>query len=130
VPAGDLTVDAYVDRVGTRLTRERFVVQSVEGSARNAEFSYSVGLTAHGLPELIVLGVRPADAHPLIPLWADYVLDESLVLPGETLRCGRFVMEVVEVARPAEHLALAAVLYGESVRALQLACADDAGVWP
>ena len=126
----DLTMDGYLELLRDRLTRERFVLQSVMGSLTSAELTSSVGLTAHGLPELIVVGVRPVEAGPLLRLWGDYLLDESLVLPGESLTCGPWVMEAVEVARSEEHLRVAAAIYGEAVRALQLAWCDSAGRWP
>jgi hypothetical protein len=126
----DLTMDEHLDRIRQLLTGERFVVQSVRGSRTEPELSYSIGLTAHGLPELVVLGVRSAEAAQLVGHWADYLLDRSLVLPGETLTCGRFVMEAVEVQRPQDHLVLAVAVYGPAVRALQLAWCDAAGRWP
>lgn len=112
------------------LTRERFVVRSVMGSRAVAESSYTVGLTAQGLPELIVVGVRPPEAHGLLVSWGEYVLDDSIVLPGERLCSGRFTLEAVEVTRPDGDLVLAGVLYGEAVRALQLAWADERRRWP
>jgi len=126
----EMTMDDTLDHVRERLTRERFVVQSVLGSATEAEFTYSIGLTGSGLPELIVMGVRPVQAGRLVRMWGDYLLDESLVLPGEALTCGPYVMEAVEVARPEDHLRLAVAVYGEQVRALQLAWCDSAGRWP
>lgn len=126
----DLTMDGYLDLLRDRLERERFVLQSVSGSRTSAELTYSVGLTAHGLPELIVAGVRAVEAGPLLQRWGDYLLDESLVLPGEALTCGPWVMEAVEVRHPQEHLKVAAALYGGAVRALQLAWCDSAGRWP
>lgn len=126
----ELTADDYLESVRRRIARNRFMVQSVGGSARAAEFSYSVGLTAHGLPELIVLGMRHTEAAKLIHVWASYLLDKSVVLPGETLECGPHFLEAVEVESPQEHLFVALGLYGETVRALQLVWADPAGRWP
>ncbi len=125
-----LTIDAYLDQVRDIVRRKRFAVQSVSGSANSPEFSYTVGLTAHGLPELIVVGVRHAEAARLLDVWATYLLDTSLMLPGETLGCGPFVMEAIEVERPGGNLRAAVALYGDAVRALQLAWADSRGVWP
>jgi hypothetical protein len=126
----DLDLDEYVEQLRDRLTRKRFLVQSVLGSRCTAEFSYTIGLTAHGLPELIVLAARPVDAVRLLQRWGDYLLDQSVVLPGERLHSGPFLMEAIEVERPDDHLLIADMLYGEKVRALQLAWADDHGRWP
>ncbi|MEX2290270.1 MAG: DUF4262 domain-containing protein [Mycobacteriales bacterium] len=95
----DLTPEEYDDRIRALVDQHRFAVQSVGGSRCRAEFSYTVGLTAHGLPELVVIGVRVADAARLLQHWGDYLLDKSLVLPGETLECGPWLMEAVEVER-------------------------------
>lgn len=126
----DLTMDAFLDGLRERLTRGRFVVQGVTGSATQAELSYTVGLTACGLPELVVLGVRWQEAQRLLTSWGDYLLDGSVILPGETLTCGPWVMEAVEVARPEDHLGVAVAVYGHAVRGLQLAWCDSAGRWP
>ena len=126
----ELTTDDDLDHVRDLLTRQRFVVQSVADSRTEAELTYTVGLTAHGLPELLVAGVRQAEAARLVALWGDYLLDQSLILPGETLETGPFLLEAVEVERPGDHLLLAVAIYGEDVRALQLAWADERGRWP
>ena len=52
------------------------------------------------------------------------------MLPGETMQSGPFVMEAVAVERPQDHLLLATAVYGDTVRALQLAWAGDRGRWP
>ena len=126
----DLTMADHVEHVRALVAVDRFAVQSVQGSRTSAECSYTVGLTEQGLPELVVLAVRPTEAHRLLRAWGDYLLDDSLVLAGEALTWGPWTMEAVEVAQPAEHLVLASVLYGDRVRALQLAWCDSAGKWP
>ena len=108
----DLTSESYMEHVQELLTERRFLIQSVDGSARSSEFSYTVGLTAHGLPELVVVGRRSENASRLLGAWADYLLEDSLVLAGETLQSGTLVMEAVEVERPQEHLLVAVAVYG------------------
>jgi hypothetical protein len=66
----------------------------------------------------------------LLRLWGDYLLDESVILPGETMESGPWVMEAVQVARPQDHLPVAHGLYGDRLRAVQLAWADPSGRWP
>jgi hypothetical protein len=122
--------DDLVQRVQGAIARRGFGIVSVMGSARSPEFSYTVGLTEQGLPELVVLAVRPAEAVRLLDVWADYLREKSVVLPGETLESGPWLLEAVAVERPEEHLLVAHHLYGERLRALQLVWADDAGRWP
>ncbi len=122
--------DDVLERVRTDIARRRFSTVSVGGSTRSAEFSYTVGLTEMGLPELVVLAVRPAESVRLLRLWGDYLLDESAVLPGEILEAGPWLLQAVLVDRPQEHLVVAQRFYGRDLQALQLAWADDRGRWP
>ena len=78
----------------------------------------------------MVTGLRPDTSIRLLELWADYLLDGSVVLPGETLETGPWLLEAVAVQRPQEHLLIAHRFYGEQVRGLQLVWADDGGRWP
>ncbi len=126
----DLTLDEFLHRVSDIIHRNRFAVQAVSGSRCSAALHYSVGLTAHGLPEIAVLGVPQEDGVRLVRTWADYLLDESLVLPGELLTAGPYRMEAVGVERPEDVLLVADALYGADVRALQLVVADERGRWP
>lgn len=126
----DLTVEDLLEDIRGRVARNRFAAVSVEGSRCTAEFTYTVGLTEHGLPELIVTGQRSETAHHLVAAWGDYLLDENLVLPGESLHCGPFVLEAVEVDEPHDTLVVAHRFYGDQVRALQLVWADSRGRWP
>lgn len=125
-----LEPDDVLERISADIARLRFGTVSVQGSARSAEFSYTVGLTELGLPELIVMAVRPDDAVRLLRLWGNYLLDESAVLPGETLEAGPWLLQAVAVERPQQHLLVAHRFYGERLDALQLAWADDRGRWP
>lgn len=122
--------DDLYRRVQDAIDRRGFGIVSVGGSARSAEFSYTVGLSEQGLPELVVLAVRPADAVRLLDLWGDYLREKSVVLPGETLRTGPWLLEAVAVERPEEHLLVAHRFYGDRLRALQLVWADAGGRWP
>ncbi len=76
------------------------------------------------------MGRRHDEAAKLLRLWGEYVLDTSLVLPGETLETDQFVLEAVEVERPEDYLFVAEELFGSAVRALQLVWADGRGCWP
>lgn len=71
----DLTTDDVLDDVRARIARNRFTVLGVRGSRCDAEFSYTAGLTEHGLPELVVTGQRAETAARLVGLWAEYLLE-------------------------------------------------------
>ena len=59
------------------------------------------------------------------------VLSGVRMAPGKRIRLsGRLVVEVVRVAEPGTHLDVAAELFGEQLRALQLVYADRRGHWP
>ena len=126
----DSTPDAFVDSLRDRIAEHRFVVLGVGGSRSQAELTYTAGLAAHGLPELVVAAVRPDEAARLLRHWGEYLLDESAVLAGECLHSGPWLLEAVDVERPHDHLPFARQLYGDRVRALQLVWADGAGRWP
>lgn len=124
------TIEKVLEQILARIARDRFATVGVHGSRCTAEFTYTVGLTEHGLPELIVTGQRPELANRLVRLWGDYLLDESLVLPGEWLHAEPFVLEAVQVKEPQQHLRVAHRFYGDQLRALQLVWADPDGRWP
>jgi hypothetical protein len=126
----DLESVDFFDQLRGIVQRHAFAIQAIHGSRTEAEFSYSIGLTAHGLPELIVTGLQQDKAARLIDVWGHYLINESLVLPGETMSCGPYALEAIEVERPQDHLLFAINLYGDAVRALQLAWADERGRWP
>ena len=126
----DQTMDDHLDRVRDIVRRNRFAVQVVERSRCCPELCYSIGLTPHGLPELVVSGAPPGDGAKLVDIWGSYVLDEKVVLAGEILRCGPFLMQAVDVEHPQEHLLVASACFGEAVRGLQLVIADSHGRWP
>lgn len=126
----DLDPDDMLEGIREQIRRRRFTTVSVAGSTCSAEFSYTVGLTEYGLPELIVAAVRHDEAIRLLDCWGSYLLDESAVLAGETLEAGPWLLEAVAVERPEEGLLVAHRLYGERLRALQLVWADASGRWP
>lgn len=123
----NLTTEAYGEQILQLVAQNRFAVQRVSGSRETAELAYTVGLTSHGLPELVITGLQAQKASRLLNHWADYLLDVSLVLPGETLEVRGSFFEAIEVAAPEDHLFVAVQLYGEVVRGLQLAWSDDRG---
>jgi hypothetical protein len=66
----------------------------------------------------------------LLDVVAEHTVERSLILPGETMGTGPWLLEAMHVQVPDAHPVTAVELYRPAVRALQLAWADDRGHWP
>lgn len=122
----DATFGDYVDEVlQPVIDRCGWAVQGVAGSAVRAPFSYTVGLTLRGMPELVVTGKPLVEAGRIL----NGAAQRSLAGPRALARAPGF--EVVVLPHPEAHLFVATGLFGEHrVRALQLVWADEQGAWP
>jgi hypothetical protein len=121
----DDVVQPMIDRYG-------WAVQGVQRSALHAPFSYTVGLTLRGLPELVVTG-RGAVASAIVLNDAARLLVDRAAAPepGALLAVGGGQLEVVSLPHPEAHLFVATGLFGEDVvSALQLVWADAQQRWP
>jgi hypothetical protein len=125
------TRDDYLDYVRGLIAENGWVVQGVERDRIHPPWAYTVGLSAHGEPELVVTGLPFRRAAALLDDVAEHVMHAVAPRPGEqiTLRDGPLI-EVVKVAVPSAHLALAVEIYSPRLRALQVVHADDRGHWP
>jgi hypothetical protein len=121
----------YLEHLRGLLERHCWIVQGVQRERRRPPYAYTVGLAAHDRPELVVTGMPYDRAVGLLNTVAGLVLDADAPRPGEVLplRSGT-VVEVVRVAEPDVHLAVAAALNGPGFSALQLVYADERGRWP
>lgn len=128
----EATFSDYVDEVLMPLIDAfGWAVQSVGGSRIHAPFSYTVGLTAFGLPELVMTGRRPAEAAGVLNAYAQHLRHSEVPDPGEVVEVQDRCFEVVALPHPDAHLFVATGLYGDSaVCALQLVWADERGRWP
>ena len=122
----DATFADYADEVlQPIIDRCGWAVQGVGGSRIHAPFSYTVGLTLRGLPELVITGKKPVEAGRIL----NGIAQRTLVGPGAGERVVGF--EVVVLPHPEAHLFVATGLFGERrVSAVQLVWADARGVWP
>lgn len=119
---------AYVRRA---LEQNCWVVIGVHGEPYRPAYSYTVGLTDHGLPELVVTGLPLKRAADVLGGAAMDVLEGALLVPGERVRmAGGPGVEIVQVAEPGAHLDVAAGLFGRQLVALQLVYADRRGHLP
>jgi Domain of unknown function (DUF4262) len=121
----------YLKHIRDIIASRCFAVQGVEGDRHRSPWAYTVGLTAHGKPELLVTGLSYARSARLLNDVAEHVLHAEAPQPGEVVPLrGGPVIEIVEVTEPTVHLAVAVHIFGFEVRALQLVHADDRGHWP
>jgi hypothetical protein len=121
----------YLDHVEGVITEEGWAVQAVQADRLRPPMAYTVGLTAHGQPELLVTGMTVRPALDLLNSVACHVLHDTAPAHGERIPLrGGPVIEIVELRQPAVHLCTAVELYGAGVRGIQLVHADDRGRWP
>ncbi len=126
----DATYEDYRGHVQDEIMGHGWALEFVEHDKR--PLAYTVGLSDHGLPELLITGLNGAVSHPVLHSTAHMMVDDGVRLHPATLIDyeDRFLIEVVEVDHPEVHLELAVQLCGRGIRALQLVWADDRGCWP
>jgi len=121
----------YLDYLRGMIGRFGWAVQGVHGDKIYSSWAYTVGLTPYRRPELVVTGMRLAEATGLLNDVADHVVHAGPPKPGERIPlAGGPLIEIVKVTEPWAHLVMAVELFGRKVRALQLVHADDRGHWP
>jgi hypothetical protein len=103
----------------------------VERSRLHPPVTYSVGLTGHGQPEVVVTGLPIPFATQLLDAVAAAVLRAGAPLPGERVMLPSGTpIEIVKVADATARLKVAAEVFGPGIQALQAVHADDRGHWP
>lgn len=113
------------------LDEHPWVVIGVDRSGCRPPYSYTVGLTGLGHPELVITGLAKDRAAKVLIAVADQLVEAGMPAAGTRLCLpGKRPGEIVRIAEPGVHLGVAADLYGERVTALQLVYADIRGRWP
>lgn len=122
---------AYLELVRGKIRDHGWFVQGVEGDRVHPPWAYTVGLTEHARPELVLTGMPLEAAADLLSAEAAYQIffDDPVAGQRFRLRDGPLV-EAVPVADPAAHLNTATALYGSAVSAVQLVHTDKRGHWP
>lgn len=121
----------YLGHLRGLLERHCWVVQGVQRDRHRPPYAYTVGLAGHDRPELVVTGMPYDRAAELLNSVAEHVVHADAPRPGEVVPLrGGPVIEIVRVAEPAVHLAVATAINGPRFSALQLVHADDRGRWP
>jgi hypothetical protein len=113
------------------LDEQCWVVICVQREKYRPPYAYTVGLTDHGKPEIVVTGLPHERAADLVNGVAAHFAHADPPPPGERvpLTDGPLI-EIVRVAEPSTHLNVAVELCGPQLTALQLVYADDRGHWP
>ncbi|WIX82147.1 DUF4262 domain-containing protein [Amycolatopsis carbonis] len=123
--------ERYLAEILDRVQEYGWCVQGVLGTGPRPPWAYTVGLTAHGLPELVVTGLPPHASILLLGAAAERSFGSGPPRPGEVFSLrGLPSVEVVALTAPSAHLSVAVSLYGHDIRALQLVHADEAGRFP
>lgn len=119
----------YLRMVRERIDSHDFVIQSVEEDGPCPPFSYTVGRTAQGLPELVMTGLRYSVAQALLNAVVARP-SNGVLTPGDHLSVDGRPLEVVALSEPSSRLNIAVAVYGQQISALQLVHADEHGAWP
>ena len=121
----------YQEHIRSLIARHGWVVQGVERDGIRPPWAYTVGLTPHRRPELVITGMGLTRATEVLNGVAAHLLHADQPEPGTqaALHDGPLV-ELVRVAAPWAHLNIAVGLYGQRIRGLQLVHADKRGRWP
>jgi hypothetical protein len=121
----------WIEHLRERLDEQCWVVIYVQRDRYRPSCAYTVGLTDHDKPEIVVTGLPRERATDLLNGVAAHLVHADPPPPGERvpLTDGPLI-EIVGVAEPSAHLNAAVELFGPRLTALQLVYADDRGHWP
>jgi hypothetical protein len=121
----------YRDHMRSLIAMYGWAVQGVERDGIHPPWAYTVGLTPHRRPELVVTGMGLNRATEVLNGVAAHLLHAEAPEPGtQAVLLDGPLIEVVRVATPWAHLNMAVELYGRRIRGLQLVHADKRGRWP
>jgi Domain of unknown function (DUF4262) len=128
--------DTELDQVGEAVKRVGVYLAFVPQPALLETCWYTIGLTDHRHPELILFGLPPDIARPVL-----YAVAQEVIEGRRTCAAGQFADDVLEghsvtfvaVTEPDRHLPGAAQFYagtGTAVEALQIVWPDRYHRWP
>jgi len=121
----------YHDHLRRLIDARGWAVQGVERDGVRPPWAYTVGLTPHMRPELVITGMSLVRATEVLNGVAAHLLHAETPSPGtQTRLLSGPLVEVVEVTSPWAHLNMAVEFYGPRIRGLQLVHADKHGHWP
>src|ERR1700712_2356413 len=103
-------------RMAGMVEKYGWAIEAVQGDRVHPPWAYTVGLTLQGLPELVLTGMRAAEAGDVLNEWADQAVHRGERLSaGQRLRCPHGTeTEIVELAHPDAHLLTAVSLFPDA----------------
>lgn len=128
-----MTEDAYLAHIADLIAERGWAVQAVAGDSFDATFSYTVGLTAKGLPELWIATLHPKQAALLLNTLGDKAVAEGALPLGVPLDIDWSVPVRLRgpVAVDTAEVFVASAVYPDAqVTVVQVLWPDDAGVFP
>ncbi|WP_432850645.1 DUF4262 domain-containing protein [Amycolatopsis sp. CA-161197] len=113
------------------LDEHMWAIQFAAGSGSRPPLAYTVGMTAHGMSELVAVGLSPTSADALLHHVAERSVRDDPPRHGDVCTlAGLLGVEFVSLTDSSAHLHVATMLYGTAVRALQVVYSDEAGRFP
>lgn len=129
----DVDPTAILAQARQKIAEHGWTVIAVEpcGNDTGPSFAYTAGLTAAGLPEIVIGGLPPELTYGICNDAARLSTKTELT-PGATIPAGQIArVELKVIAAPAAPISLAERLYGKHrVRAIQLVWPDKHGFYP
>ena len=124
--------DDLVGRALAQIMAGRWAVTGVYSDETGPPLTYTTGLVEHGLPELLIYGLEPEQAIPIVNRAAELVLADADALAQPYL--DRVLRPPYRLALlPAvqtDELTVTRLLYGPDVSAVQLIWPDTDGRYP
>lgn len=121
----------YLSDCRADIEKHGWIIQGIHRRGIRPPWVYTIGLTLHRKPEIVVTGLPVERAAELAEDVAAHVMHGAVPAPGERVRLrGGPLIEFVRVAVPTAHMDVAVELFGPGVRALQVVHADERGHWP
>ena len=128
----DDTLDAYIQKIEGLIAEYGWAVQGVGAGDGDPQFSYTVGLTALGHPEIIIESLPPAPALGILNIIGGAIKEQGRRFePGDVVRgiLGNDLPLAFIEARKTDDLTVVGRIYGTR-DALQAVWCDTAGRFP
>lgn len=123
--------DDVIRTTKSTIAKYGWQLQLVEGTVTDPPLCYTVGLTALGLPELLLTGRRTQETATILNMLAGMAVQDGLALePAAEIVLLQRRVHLAPIEAADGVLLIADSLYGLALRALQVVWADDSDHLP